>query len=61
MDQWSIIAKLVAEMDDANMRFASEEMQHDEWSAEMRRIDQKLSIFGLRLDRPERFGKQTVR
>jgi hypothetical protein len=52
-----IIAQLFEELSQANMRYATDQIQHDEWSAEMRRIDQKLTIFGLRLDRPERFTK----
>lgn len=56
-----ILAALYGEINEVNMRFAIDEIQHDEWSAEMRRIDQKLTIFGLRLDHPERFLKQNVR
>jgi hypothetical protein len=51
-----IVAMFVNQLLDVNMRYASDEIQHDEWSAEMRNIDQKLAIFGLRLDRPERFA-----
>lgn len=51
-----IIAQLWEEMAEANLRFASGGMQHDEWAAEMRGIDQRLHIFGLALDRPERFA-----
>jgi hypothetical protein len=51
-----IIAELYAQTNDISMKYALDEIQHDEWSADMRRIDQKLSIFGMRLDRPERFA-----
>lgn len=52
-----IVAKLYDDAVNASMAFANGEMQHDEWSAEMRLIDQRLGIFGIRLDRPERFAK----
>jgi hypothetical protein len=52
-----ILVSLFDQVADANLRFATGELQHDEWTAEMRLIDQKLAIFGLRLDRPERFSK----
>lgn len=51
-----IIVQLFEQIAEANLRFATGDMQHDEWTADMRDIDQKLSIFGLRLDRPERFA-----
>lgn len=51
-----ILAGLFVDINDANMAYAMDKMQHDEWAAEMRRIDGKLSIFGFRLDHPERFA-----
>jgi hypothetical protein len=51
-----IVASLFAQVGEINMRYAVDEIQHDEWAAEMRLIDQKLGIFGLRLDHPERFA-----
>lgn len=52
-----IVGKLYADYVEANMQFAVGKLLTDQWAAEMRLIDQKLAIFGLRLDRPERFAK----
>jgi len=64
MDEWhkktpeEIVVALLIQMTDTNQRYALDEITHEVWADEMRSIDKKLGIFGLSIDRRERFAKR---
>jgi hypothetical protein len=52
-----VVASLFGELTNTNMRYAIDEINHEEWCEAMRTLQRRLNIFGLGIDRPERFMK----
>ena len=56
-----IVGTLLGNMSASNQAYALGDMDQASWAEDMRSIDQKLAIFGLRIDRPERFAAKAGR